>query len=347
MIDSFVATTDRGDREIIGRSPERLEIQLTGFMPVASPAVQSLLNAPELSQAEAGAIVAGSVSRGDVTVDVQLEFINLQSGAWSPSLTGGSIDREALGIYVSEMAAQDLGVGVGDEVSLRHPRLQTNGNVTLVDTRVAVLGIHPHPFRFVAYADVTQSSLLGDVPLANSLSALPAAGKTLDEVKRDLFNNPSVASVRHVGDTAAAIRDLLDEFIVVLRVVEFAMLLIALLIAFNSASIGIDERAREHATMFAFGIPVGTVMRLAVFENLLVGLLSTAGGLLGGWLLLQGIITTRIRDTMPDIYIQPVVSNATLAIAIFLGVFMVAAAPLLIWRRLISLNIPATLKVVE
>ena len=32
------------------------------------------------------------------------------------------------------------------------------------------------------------------------------------------------------------------------------MLLLALLIAFNTASINADERAREEATMFAFGL---------------------------------------------------------------------------------------------
>ena len=56
----------------------------------------------------------------------------------------------------------------------------------------------------------------------------------------------------------------------VLRVIEGAALLIAVLIAFNSASINMDERTREHATMFAFGLPVGTVLRLAVIENFIL-----------------------------------------------------------------------------
>ena len=30
--------------------------------------------------------------------------------------------------------------------------------------------------------------------------------------------------------------------------------------AFNSSSISVDERAREHATMFAFGVPLPTVI---------------------------------------------------------------------------------------
>jgi putative ABC transport system permease protein len=108
-----------------------------------------------------------------------------------------------------------------------------------------------------------------------------------------------------------------------------------------------DERAREHATMFAFGLPVGTVVRLAMLENLILGVFATAVGLAGGWSLLRLIMATRVPDTFPDIYIKAQLDERTLALTVILGIVVVALAPLLMWRRLTAMNVPATLKVVE
>jgi len=121
----------------------------------------------------------------------------------------------------------------------------------------------------------------------------------------------------------------------------------SLLIAFNSASINMDERAREHATMFAFGVPVRTVLRMAVVENLILGIVATIAGVVAGWLLLRAIIAIRIPSTLPDLEVIPVISPTTLVISVVLGVLAVALAPLLTVRKLRRMDVPATLKVVE
>jgi putative ABC transport system permease protein len=146
---------------------------------------------------------------------------------------------------------------------------------------------------------------------------------------------------------ADVIEDFLGEFVVVLRVVEGAMLVLALLIAFNSASINMDERVREHATMFAFGVPVRTVLRMAIIENLVLGVVATAMGLASGWFLLRLILAIRIPDTVPDIYIPATISTTTLLITLVLGILAVALAPLLTLRRLRRMDVPAALKVFE
>lgn len=251
------------------------------------------------------------------------------------------------GIYVSELAARDLSLEPGDTLSVTHPQLQPTGQVILMMSELPVLGVHPHPFRFVAYMDINHAGLFGMNGLANRVKVLTSPSATNNEVERALFDQPGVASIESVGDVAQAIRDFLDEFVVVLRVVEVAMLLIALLIAFNAASINMDERTREHATMFAFGIPVWRVVWLAVVENFLLGILATALGIVAGWYLLRVIIATRIADTMPDIYVKPYVSETTLIITIVVGILCVALAPLLTWRRLARMNVPGALKVME
>jgi putative ABC transport system permease protein len=347
MIDSFVATTDRGDKEILGSSPQRIEVRLSGFVPSEGEVIQAIASQSVVAAAEPGILLDGRLTKEDKNVDVQIELLNLDGQIWRPSLIKGKYDRETPGIYVSELAARDLGLSVGSMVSVVHPQLQPSGDVTLVTTELPVLGIHPHPFRFAAYMDVNQARLFGMDGLANRVKVLPASGATNDQVKRALIDVPGVASMESVGDIAQAIRDLLDQFVVVLRVVEAAMLLIALLIAFNAASISMDERTREHATMFAFGIPVTRVLWIGVVENFLLGIFATALGIVGGWYLLRLIISTRISHTLPDIYIKPYVADSTLVITLVVGIGCVALAPLLTWRRLTRMNVPGALKVME
>jgi putative ABC transport system permease protein len=219
--------------------------------------------------------------------------------------------------------------------------------VSFAETDLTVLGTHPHPFRFIAYIDVNHTSIFAPIPLANLVTAQPRAGLTADDAKRALFEQNGVSSVQSVSALAEQIRDLLEEFVIVLRVVEGAMLLIALLIAFNSSSISMDERTREHATMFAFGVPLRTVLGMAMLENLILGIFATAVGLGAGWLLLGAIMATRVADTFPDIDMTVTLGTTTVAITLALGIVTVCLAPLLDVWRLRSMDVPAKLKVME
>ena len=95
------------------------------------------------------------------------------------------------------------------------------------------------------------------------------------------------------------------------------------------------------------GVPIRKVVRMAVVENLILGVLATAAGITSGWFLLRLIIAIRIPETLPDVYIPPSVSTTTLITTLVLGILAVGAAPLLTIRRLRRMNIPATLKVFD
>lgn len=347
LIDSFLATIDRGREEVLSSSPSRLDVTLERPFPVAGPEVSSLRSAAAVEDSVALVRVESLVSRGDRDVDLQLELRPLDSSVWAPTITSGQLDRAQVGIYLSELAARNLDVQVGDFVRLRHPRLNPDGSFELIETQLPVLGLHPHPFRFIAYVDINHAGMLNLTGLTNLLQVVPADGVTPDDVKRALFEEPGVVSVQGVGEVADALEDLLGEFVVLLRIVEFAMVLLALLIAFNSASINVDERAREHATMFAFGVPIRTVMRMAIVENLVLGVAATVVGVGVGWLLLRAIIAVRIPSTLPDVAVTPVISATSLLLTVILGVLAVGFAPLLTLRRLRRTDVPATLKVFE
>jgi putative ABC transport system permease protein len=120
-----------------------------------------------------------------------------------------------------------------------------------------------------------------------------------------------------------------------------------MLIAYNATSINADERARERATLFAFGLPPRRILGLETAEGLLIGLVGTALGIGAGLLLNRWIITSTMNTTMPDMSLDVVVSAATVLTALTLSVLAVGVAPLLTSRRLRRMDIPGTLRVVE
>jgi putative ABC transport system permease protein len=146
---------------------------------------------------------------------------------------------------------------------------------------------------------------------------------------------------------AKTYEELLDLFVEVIGVSRYVAVMLAFLVALNTTSINVDERRRDLATMFVFGTPVGTTIRMAVIENLLVGILSTMLGLGLGRALLNWILTAHMETMVPEIGILGHVTPTRLVLVASLGIGLVALTPVLTVRKLVQMDIPSTLRVVE
>jgi len=202
--------------------------------------------------------------------------------------------------------------------------------------------------RDYAYLDSATAAALSGLPvMTNLLTVLPSAGHSAADVQRALLDVPHVTSAQSVQAATDALRASLDQFTGILNVAAGVALLLVLLIAYGTASIGTDERAREHATMMAFGLPARTVLGMTATESVLVGVLGTVTGVAAGYGLLAWLTATTIAGVMPEIGVTAALSAGTIAAAVVLGTAAVAAAPLFTLRRLRRTDIPATLRVVE
>ena len=110
-----------------------------------------------------------------------------------------------------------------------------------------------------------------------------------------------MASVQPAGATADAATRRLEEFLDILRFAQTVVLAITVLIAFNTMAISGEERAREHATMFAFGVPTWRVLAQAVTENAIIGVLATAVGIAAGLGVLRWVVGTLSREVFPEL----------------------------------------------
>jgi putative ABC transport system permease protein len=342
LLDSFRASVAAGEDELSRGAPDRLIVSLDAWYAATSPEVRQAVAVPGVATAALGLQAPMTVRAGGTSLDLLSEVLPVDS-PWQPSLVSGSGQG---GLVLAEKAAADLGVEVGDTVSVRYPQPTATGART-VEREVLVAGVHPNPLRVLAYADAPTGASLGLAGVVNRLQLLPAEGTTLDALRKALFGIRAVASVEDVNSTTKVFDDALEQFTGILVIMAGAVLALALLITYNSATISVDERAREHATMLAFGLPVRTLVGMLTVESALTGLLGSVLGLGGGLLVLQWMMDYLMSETLPDFGIRPLVGRFTVQGTLLVGVGAAALAPLLTIRRLRRLDVPSTLRVVE
>jgi putative ABC transport system permease protein len=348
MIDSFLATVDDSERETAGDNPSRIVVTLDGFYADDSELVEKVRSSPLVAESVPTLTVPGKLATDEDDFDALVSTVDPADPIWRPSTTSGpGLEGEPGGILISAKAAEDLGVGVGDDVELTHPQGLAGDVLGEETTPVRVAGLHPNPFRSFAYVSPELATAMGLAGQTNSIDVLPAGGASDDDVKRALFGLGGVAGVEKATATAEFVRDRINDFVGIFRIVEVFALVLAILIAFNSTSISIDERARENATMEAFGVPVSGVVGLSIAEAALVGFLGTIVGLGLGALVLQWVLNVTLPDTLPDLGVSASITLGSLAIAALVGVVAAVLAPLLTARRLRRMDIPSTLRVVE
>jgi putative ABC transport system permease protein len=343
LLDTFRATLGGASAEQLRTAPARVSVSLDSYYPVTGPVVSAVRGLPQAGRVQAGLMVPGTVRAHGTAVGVAAEVLP-PGGIWAPELSAGHLTG---GLVISRKAAADLGVRAGDVVTFRHPRAVAGGLVT-VSSPVRVAGIDPTPMRAFAYlTPATAAPLFGLAGMTNLLTVLPSPAHSTADLQRALLNVAHVGSAQSVRAATDGLRSSLDQFTGILNVAAAVALLLVFLIAFNTASIGTDERAREHATMMAFGLPTRAVLGLITVESVLVGGLGTVIGLGAGYGLLAWLTATTVAGTMPEIGVTAAVSAGTVTAALLLGAGTVAAAPLFTLRRLRRTDVPSTLRVAE
>lgn len=332
--DSYVATMRHADEAYRYKGQHRVLVNLDFFYPVEAIRYLTTLTdkngQPLFEDTETSLLVGGTLIKGDEELDVLLELHAMDSALWKPRLLKGKHD----GLILSEKAADDLGVAVGDTLILRHPLRESEMAFKLVETEIPVAGIHDNPLRPLIYMDMDGAGSMGLAETTNLLVVNPAEGVSVDEIKRALMSQPGVTSVRPISDFSDGVKSLLSLITTMLLVVDAVVVGMAFLIAFNSTSISVDERMREIATMFAFGLRLRTVTRMHIVENLVIGILGTLLGIAIGWAVLNLILFARADIEMPDLKFYVTISIPTLLLTVLLGVLVVALTPLFSIRRM-------------
>ena len=352
---TFAGTFEQGNEELLGGEPDRFMVQMDSLYPVDAPQVTDVLADPTVDLGEPALVLGANVFNAEADdddddatrLDLVVRFVDFGSPVWTPTATEGTLSRGAPGIVLADKAARDFGVGVGDEVVVTHPAL-VDGAFTFGTSTLSVTAIHPHPLRLNAYLDLSQASTWGFGGLANVVTGVPANGTSLNDVKRSLFGSgKGVSLVQGLGETFQSVEDSLEQSEDVFFITQIFVVFLVMLIAFNTANINVDERSRDHATMFAYGIPVRRVIANLSVEGLLLGVVAVVLGGLFGYALLLWMALFLMPTAIPEIGMIVTVQWWGMALSFVLALIAIAVAPVFPGRKLKKMFIPGQLRMME
>ena len=346
-IDSFDATLKASRDEALAGSSQRLTVDLARVQRGDGATVRSVTGAASVGAGQPSLRGSSTLVADGRRHDVSLETVADRRPIWHPTLASGALSAARPGLLIARPAAEALHVGVGDRVRVVHPVPTGPRTSRLVSTALPITGIHTSPLRFLAYTNGAGASALGVGGLVNRVSVVPAPGRSADDVKAELLRRPGVTAVQGAAATTDAVDENMEQFNEVLAVTVAIAAAMSLLIAFNASAINADERTREHATMFAHGVPVARVLRGGIAEALMIGALGTLAGIAGGRAVLSWIINSSVPETMPDVGVISSVTPGTYVLAVVAGMVVVGAAPLFTLRRLRRTDLSGALRVVE
>jgi putative ABC transport system permease protein len=363
LLDTMLATIDQTGDAYLHRSPDRLVVNLSTFYPNDHPYVENIgsLTTDDgrllLVQFEKGLQLGGKLRAEGEPVEeavaTTLEYFDPDSVIWTPQLVAGELTRsqnttqDTISLIISQKMAEDWDLKVGDRAVLEHPRREGLMDVTFVESLVTITGIHSNPIRPISYVDSTQKPFTGLEIGTNVIMVIPQTGIDQDTARRVIFEQPGVATVRTLAEVVEVFDDAIALLTSVLRVIQGVVIFLAFLIAYNATTINVDDRLREIATMFAYGLPPRTVLRIQMGENLLLGAAGTVIGLGLGYLILEYFMAARMESMFENLGLKVTVAPLTLLIIVLLSTGVVALTPVASFRRLKKLNIPNTLRVME
>lgn len=340
MVDTIDNASERALDNAAGSTPDRL-VASVDPQPTGSTLVREISRTDGVEASEPGLRLPAVGTGPEDELGLLVTFVDPDSSIWSPALETGQLGPGLLAI--SRKAADDLGVEIGDQLPVTFTYRRAGRELK---TRPRIGGITEDPIRAIAYMSVADQRRLGLGEVTNQIALVPT-GTDTGQIQKSLFGVPGVASVRPATDDAEALERTVESFAGAIQMVVAITLALALLVAFTAASATADERRREYATLFAFGVPIWRGLVVTIVESLLIGLMGTVIGLLAGGLIARWIVTALLADTMPDLGFQLTFTIASLVTTVAVGIGAVALAPLLTSRRLARMDIPSTLRVME
>lgn len=200
------------------------------------------------------------------------------------------------GVIVSEKLAHELGLAVGDEISVY--REDDIGNATGDAVRLPIAGImENYVSQYLFITPALYEEAFGAAPVWDTVYARTTDDEGVRaELSQELLGTAGVKTVGYNDEQIDSYRTMLtsvDSVVVVLIVAAAAL---AFVVLYNLTNINIAERAREIATLKVLGFTRKEVNAYIFRETMILSVIGAAAGLVLGIFLEAFVVQTAEVD---------------------------------------------------
>lgn len=203
------------------------------------------------------------------------------------------------GLVLTEKMASELGVRVGDDVTLTEQ--DAIGNATGTSYEAAVTGIvENYVYHYAYMGPALYERLTGKAPDYRTVLAVTTSDPDLRaQLSSDLLAVGGVKTVAYNDETIDAYRDMMSSVNMIVVVLVTAAAALAFIVLYNLTNINITERMREIATLKVLGFTPREMNAYIFREIFLLAAIGCAVGLvLGVWMEGFVVVTAEVDQIM-------------------------------------------------
>lgn len=276
---------------------------------------------------------------GDVTKDITfiaaghdiMDVLDFHSGKNALNMP---TDGNAL---ISIGIAEKLGIRIGDTVTLRNADLQK-----LILT---VSGIYDnHVNNYIITTPETVQAQWGALPEIQMAAICIDDEQDVHEVAADVSDFGDVMSVTVNQDMAEQVGGMLQALDLVVLTVVICAGMLAVIVLYNLTNINITERIREIATIKVLGFNAKETALYVFKENLLLSVMGSAAGLIGGIFLLEFVMS---KITIDFVWMPARLLPISFVLSVVLTMLSALLVDFVLYYRLDKINMAEALKSVE
>ena len=263
--------------------------------------------------------------------DQLTRFIDLHKGEQSLPLP------ETGEVVLSVGVCDNLGIQVGDKLTLRNADLQT--------IEVTVSAIYDNYVdNFALVHPDTIEKHWGNAPEEQMAFVRVAPGQDVYGVSAAIADLDTVLNVSVSQDLADMISSMMDALDLVIILIVVSAGLLAVTVLYNLTNINIKERLREIATIKVLGFRASETGAYVFKENMILTVCGSLLGLALGWLLLLFVI----RQVKVDmVWFKATIEPISYILSVVLTIVSSIVVDFIFYFKLDKINMAEALKSVE
>lgn len=241
-------------------------------------------------------------------------------------------------VFINDKIADNIGVAVGDEITLRTSDMQT------LTARVGGI-FENHVYNYVIASEATYESALGEWR-SNSVLVKTTAetGDEVGKIAERLTDIDAISTVSNIASSRETVSSALGVLDYIIWLVIFFSGALAFIVIFNLTNINIAERSREIATVEVLGFYPRETNSYVLRENVILSVIAGVIGMPLGVLFHRAVMSMVIIDMFTfDLRIAPV----SYLISFLLTIAFALIVNLFMHRQIGKIQMAESLKAVE